>query len=371
MAEPWIRVHANLTKKAVVGRCVEALGLKGQHAFATAAGLLVQFWGNVSLYRPDGNVSDLPALQFDIWAGWNGKKGLFGAFVLKHHVDADGKVKEWDRYAGHLREVRAREESPDGKSTYVYYAVDGDECKIGFSGNPWSRVNELRVSRPRLRLAAVERGRRDLESERHRQFESAKIGREWFHMTPDLVAHIGAIVAPTADTTESTTVATTKPSVASRANETRRDETKTGSQSSSSAADFAIAISVQANKGLAEHPTKPQPIARIIGNSGGSLEAAQSLIDAGVPLYFAEADFYRQAITHKAEDPITSAKYFVAGTVRQWQRLAATEKANNATRPSVVPAANDTRARLEALGEKWEAEERAKAANAPKVAANG
>lgn len=81
------------------------------------------------------------------------------------------------------------------RSGYVYYAREGQEVKIGYSRNPWSRVNELRTGRPGLALVAVEAGSRELEQQRHQQFAYARThaGREWFRLTPDLTAHLAAV----------------------------------------------------------------------------------------------------------------------------------------------------------------------------------
>lgn len=100
------------------------------------------------------------------------------------------------------------------------------------------------------------------------------------------------------------------------------------------AADAGILLSVAANAGLAEHPTRPQPIARVIGTSGRTLEATEAIIAAGVPIPFAEQAIREIARTHTADGAITSLKYFVDGTVRAWQQhqAGATNGANAARR---------------------------------------
>lgn len=102
MAEPWIRVHANLAAKPVVWRAVETLRIHR----AEAVGLLVSFWGAVSQHAPNGTVRDYPDAQLEAWAGWERKRGRFAAFVRAHHLDSDGRVNEWDEYAGVLEEQR-------------------------------------------------------------------------------------------------------------------------------------------------------------------------------------------------------------------------------------------------------------------------
>lgn len=172
--------------KPFIAVAAEALGV----SHLEAIGLFVQLWGRVAHHARRGDVSSVPDSLIEQWAGWTRKRGKFAAFVRAQGVDSDGRIREWESYAGHLEDRREREDSPDGKSTYVYYAIDGEQCKIGWSGNPWSRIHEMRTARPGIQLAATERGTRELERDRHREFESARIEREWFTLTPALVAHV-------------------------------------------------------------------------------------------------------------------------------------------------------------------------------------
>ncbi len=105
MAEPWIRVHANLIDKPVVTRAVETLRVKDHHA----VGLLVTFWGSVSRHVPGGCVGDATDAQLEKWARWTGKRGAFAKFIREFHLDADGRPNEWDDYNGALEHRRANE----------------------------------------------------------------------------------------------------------------------------------------------------------------------------------------------------------------------------------------------------------------------
>lgn len=324
MAEPWIRVHAGLIDKPVIGRVVDVLGVSSHEAI----GLMVCFWAGVSQFARRGDLSNMPDGSIERWARWpirrGQKRGAFAAFIRSHHLDADGRVREWDRYAGRLEDRKERSDSPDGKSTYVYYAVDGNECKIGWSGNPWSRVVEMRTARPGITLVATEKGPRDLEIKRHEQFSGARLQREWFALTDELRAHIRSVtvgndVAGDVGTTDATTEPHRRSTVASRANE---DDTKREDQQLVvvGAADAARELAIAANRGLSEHPTKPQPIPRIIASAGRSLEAAKEILAAGVPLEFATAEVYRIAKSHDADGVLTTLRYFTPGVVRAWQR---------------------------------------------------
>lgn len=103
MTEPWIRVHANLHAKPVIARAVAALGV-GENE---AVGLMVRFWGAVSQYVIKGDLTGVTDRQIELWAGWAKRKGRFALFVRSSHLDTDGRVNEWDEYAGKLEARRA------------------------------------------------------------------------------------------------------------------------------------------------------------------------------------------------------------------------------------------------------------------------
>ncbi|QYF98466.1 GIY-YIG nuclease family protein [Microbacterium sp. PAMC21962] len=68
----------------------------------------------------------------------------------------------------------------------VYYIRFGDRVKIGTTRNPHRRMTEL----PHDEILAFEPGGIHLEAMRHLQFrESCIRGTEWFHVTPELLAH--------------------------------------------------------------------------------------------------------------------------------------------------------------------------------------
>lgn len=119
MAEPWIRVHANIADRRVVFRAVDELKITRNEAI----GLLVQFWGKASQNVPGGHLQRVSDTEIETWAGWRGKRGKFAAFIRERHTDDDGRVREWDEYHGKLedrrekdriRKQRSRGKSDDG-----------------------------------------------------------------------------------------------------------------------------------------------------------------------------------------------------------------------------------------------------------------
>lgn len=122
MSEPWIRVHANLISRPVVGRAMEVLRLSRYEAI----GCLVCFWGSVSQHVPGGFVASFSDTQLEAWAGWTKKRGKFAAFIRAHHLDAEGRVNEWDEYAGALETVRAKDRARQQKYRDSRRDVTGD-----------------------------------------------------------------------------------------------------------------------------------------------------------------------------------------------------------------------------------------------------
>jgi hypothetical protein len=102
---PWIRVHGALYDRPVVTRLVEALRVDEHRA----VGLLVTFWSGVAAHALNGFVRDYPDAQLEKWARWRGKRGAFAKWVREQHMDADGRVPEWNDYAGKLEVIRDRD----------------------------------------------------------------------------------------------------------------------------------------------------------------------------------------------------------------------------------------------------------------------
>lgn len=123
--DPWIRVHANLSKKPVVGRLAEALNLDRHKA----VGLLVTLWGAVAQQGADGALGPLSDTQIETWAEWTGKRGAFAGWVRAAHLDEDGRVREWDEYQGTLESRRSKERlrMQNVRSTLRERAHDGSQ----------------------------------------------------------------------------------------------------------------------------------------------------------------------------------------------------------------------------------------------------
>lgn len=122
----------------------------------------------------------------------------------------------------------------------------------------------------------------------------------------------------------------------------------------------ALALSIEANRGLADHPTRPQTIAPIIATGGKALEVAEDIAEAGVPIEFAKRTVYDLARSHTSDTPIKSLRYFCAATVRAWQQYKAGEavRHTNAPAPLKLAKANDPIAALDQWARDTDAKDR-------------
>ena len=97
----------------------------------------------------------------------------------------------------------------------------------------------------------------------------------------------------------------------------------------------AVALVAAANRGLAEHPTNPQPIPRILATQGATKQAVDKIIQAGVPIAFAESTIYELAKSHSA-DRVNSLNYFVAAVGRRWAEECARNLAESMPAPPPI-----------------------------------
>lgn len=92
-----------------------------------------------------------------------------------------------------------------------------------------------------------------------------------------------------------------------------------------------IRFCVAANKGLAEHPERPQLIPRVMPNSGNAYEATEKLLAIGAPVEFIEHVIYITALGHNADDEVVSLKYFVGAVKRHWDESEMTRGVRTST----------------------------------------
>jgi hypothetical protein len=121
--------------------------------------------------------------------------------------------------------------------------------------------------------------------------------------------------------------------------------TATASTASASAEELPplpeprVRFCAAANKGLEQHPTRPQLEPRVLPNSGKAYEATDEILAAGVPADFAESAIYDIARSHDAEGQITSLKYFTGGVLRLWRKQGASHDMRRSS-PGALPTTN-------------------------------
>jgi len=242
---------------------------------------------------------------------------------------------------------------PDGEKyspSYVYYAVCGTHCKIGVSKNPWARVADMKTVRPEIRVAVVEMGDQELESQRHQQFAGAHIDREWFQLTPELQAHIDQLLVLRSKARRTTVAPVARPEgyeeietevdridvVRSSIPEPPQPNVE---KSANARLHRAIYLTTALNKGMAANPAIGDRYNPVIGTSQASYEAAETLEREGIDLTFAWAKIYDLAKTYKPRKPgdqIRSLSYLTDAVVLAWQQEQARKAAADAPEPPVI-----------------------------------
>jgi hypothetical protein len=105
------------------------------------------------------------------------------------------------------RKREQRELKSDGSAGgKVYFARVGDRIKIGFSKNPWARLDSLKTGSPTPpELLGYVAGTIETERSLHDRFKHLRENLEWFRSDPELLEYIATVATGSA-----TTVATTK-----------------------------------------------------------------------------------------------------------------------------------------------------------------
>ena len=107
----WIEVHHELPKHRKTLRLKTDLGVKT----AQAVGHLVMLWLHCIENAADGDITDIPAEDLAMYAGYTGRKPekFVEALIRAGFVDrtSDGRLllHDWDEYAGKLNEKRRRD----------------------------------------------------------------------------------------------------------------------------------------------------------------------------------------------------------------------------------------------------------------------
>lgn len=149
-----------------------------------------EYGSTCTIQREDGAFCDLPSMEH-LPASVCPKHAARIFLHLREFVDkADRKdlgMRLLTTMAQRERDTYRSAPASLVLDNVVYYVRVGDHVKIGYTSNLGNRMKAY----PTGRLLATEPGGLTEERKRHEQFAHAlDVGREWFRITPDLMAHI-------------------------------------------------------------------------------------------------------------------------------------------------------------------------------------
>lgn len=118
---------------------------------------------------------------------WKHIEAVKGASFVTGEIETF-QERDQRRETDESRRVEARKQ--DGT---IYYVRVDDKIKIGWTGGHlWGR---LKAYPPHMKLLADHPGTRADERDLHRSFAPSRAsGREWYHATPELLAHIESVL---------------------------------------------------------------------------------------------------------------------------------------------------------------------------------
>jgi hypothetical protein len=117
----------------------------------------------------------------------------WGWRIVNHMKYRDLRNVEQKRQADRDRIAAVRDGEHKKRQGYVYFASAGADgpIKIGYSANPWARLNDLQNGSPqKFELLAVVAGKDADERSYHDQFASLRIQGEWFKRSKELLSLI-------------------------------------------------------------------------------------------------------------------------------------------------------------------------------------
>lgn len=199
------------------------------------------------------------------------------------------------------------ERSDSSDTGYVYYVLDANEIKIGFSTNPWARIKELRVARPNATVVATERGNRTTEILRHEQFAKHRLKGEWFTFHNEIkvfVESLGSEPEPSLRSKKSTT--------------SNYSPTTPASASASASVPASVPHTVQTPSNPPAHrETPPEP-------KGYHKDARTVLylLNEATGRHFRETDANLKAISYRLKEPgvdLDGVKQMIKRQCQRWK----------------------------------------------------
>lgn len=148
----WIRVASDMKSDASLGLIAELCDI----GIGPAVGYVVNVLGEMATQAKDGDVSRVPNRTIELWAAWDGKRGVFSRAFRDAMCTEAGVVRAWEKHNGaairkadsdieRMRQKRrgtVEGPSRDGRSNDATTSqVDGD----GDVNNPLNSLREVDI----------------------------------------------------------------------------------------------------------------------------------------------------------------------------------------------------------------------------------
>lgn len=92
----WIRISVGISEDPRTHQLAESLGVR----VAEAGGLMVFVLTKFPAHAPTGDLAKVPDSLLELWAVWEGKRGVFAKAFRETFLDATGRWASWDKHNG-------------------------------------------------------------------------------------------------------------------------------------------------------------------------------------------------------------------------------------------------------------------------------
>lgn len=196
---PWIESHSTIGRHRKTIHAALSLGIEP----VQMVGHLHLLWHAALEQQEDGDLRDWPDSMVAFQAQYRGDAGAFVvALTEAGWLTEDRLLRGWLDYVGRYLEAKYRTADPDRlaeiygrhgavwrdqRGGKVYFIECDGAVKIGFSKNPWARLETLKSStKGEPVLLGWIPGTARTEAEIRERFASLHINREWYTATDEI-----------------------------------------------------------------------------------------------------------------------------------------------------------------------------------------
>lgn len=141
-----------LVRRASIDLCIPV---------AQAIGHFVALWGALADADRDGELASLPDTVIEDWACWDGEAvsdrngyGRYARYVREFHLDENGRVKDWDKWAGSL--TKQRNQNAERQQRYRDRHGSPKPSHNGARNALRNALDKSRVDKKELPIASVD-----------------------------------------------------------------------------------------------------------------------------------------------------------------------------------------------------------------------